>query len=81
MGPPRNPSSGDKLDIILSIQKISRDFSIQKISRDITAKYEEKQELKLKSSTFHTDILYYTFDVQLFLMHPKSFKSYSRRAV
>ena len=50
--------SGDKLDIILfPSKKISRDFCIQKISRDITAKYEGKQELKLKSSTFHTDIL------------------------
>ena len=52
--------SGDKLDIILfPSKKISRDFCIQKISRDITAKYEGKQELKLKSSTFHTDILYF----------------------
>ena len=33
-----------------------------------------------KNDAFHTD-RYNTFDVQIFLMHPKSFKSYSRRAV
>jgi hypothetical protein len=33
------------------------------------------------SNHLHSILIYYTFDVQLFLMHPKSFKSYSRRAV
>ena len=74
MGPPRNPSSGDKLDIILFPSKKYLGTLPQNMGKNRS----------WSSNHLHSILIYYiyyTFDVQLFLMHPKSFKSYSRRAV
>ena len=72
--PPRNPNSGDKLDIIL--------FPSKKYLGTLPQNMRENRSWS--SNHLHSILIYYiyyTFDVQLFLMHPKSFKSYSRRAV
>lgn len=74
MGPPRNPNSGDKLDIILFPSKKYLGTLPQNMGKNRS----------WSSNHLHSILIYYiyyTFDVQLFLMHPKSFKSYSRRAV
>lgn len=75
--------SGDKLDIILfPSKKYLGTFASKKYLGTLPQNMRENRSWS--SNHLHSILIYYiyyTFDVQLFLMHPKSFKRYSRRAV